>query len=387
LAKIGIDARMMGTLHAGIGRYVFELARHMVRQHSEHEYFLFYNSKNFLPQELEEFKKFKHVSLVPVPIRHYSIMEQLKFASILDKYNLDLVHFPNFNVPLLYKKPFITTIHDVVHHKISGHKKSRLLHFLAYKKIIEHAAVGSKAIITVSNYSKKDIAGTFRVPEGKIKVIYEGTSLPHLPDVKFVEEVKKRYLLDKPYFLFVGTLERKKNVVHLTRGFDELVKKHGTDMLLVLAGRVDRHYPEIKHHAMDIKNRERLVFTGYVEDDELVALYNGAYAFVSASQHEGFGLPGVEAMKYGLPLVVSNIDVFNEVYDNAAVFFNANDPKDIAEKLHLVAKDSQFHRQLQLNSVKRSELFSWEQAADETMKIYEEAMSNGHPSDHKIIVD
>ena len=175
-------------------------------------------------------------------------------------------------------------------------------------------------------------------------------------------------------FRSVGVLERKKNIKSLTRGLDVLLKKYRHDIDLVLAGKEDKHYPEVKYKALDIKYRDHLVFTGYVSDEELSALYRGAHAFVSASLHEGFGLPGVEAMKYGLPLAVSNLEVFNEVYDNAAIYFNPLDPEDIAEKLHLLAQDVQFHQQLQVNSLRRSELFDWKKAAEETIEIYRQVI-------------
>jgi glycosyltransferase involved in cell wall biosynthesis len=367
---IGIDARMMGTEHGGIGRYIFEVVSRVVRQDPTNSYVVFYNPLASSEIEIRSFGNLVNVRLVPVPIRHYSIGEQTRFYWLLKKYNFDLVHFPNFNVPLLYDRPFVVTIHDIVHHKISGHKKSRWLQFYAYKKIIEHAAKNSKKIITVSEYSKRDIAGVFQVPHEKISVTYEGTALPETASPLLVDKVKKYFLLEKPYLLFVGTLERKKNVVQLSRGFDVLIKKYGHDVDLVIAGKIDKHYPEIKHKALDIKNNTRVIFTGYVEDEELVALYHGAQAFVSASLHEGFGLPGVEAMKSGLPLIVSNIEVFNEIYDNAAVYFDPNDPNDIAEKMNIVVKDQQFRSQLSVHSRARSQLFDWDRTAAETLKVF-----------------
>jgi glycosyltransferase involved in cell wall biosynthesis len=247
---------------------------------------------------------------------------------------------------------------------------------LAYKKIIQSAADRAKFIITVSDYSKRDIAKLLCQPAEKIFVIYEGANLrTDVSDAK-LSAIKKTYMLKRPYFLFVGVLERKKNIVNLTRGFDAFIKKYGLDMDLVIAGKTDKHYPDIKHHALDIKAGDRLVFTGYVDDADLSALYKGAYAFVSASLHEGFGLPGAEATQFGLPLIVSNIAVFNEVYDNAAVYFNPLDPEDIAEKMHLVVKDTAFCEQLRQHSLKRGMLFDWKQTAEQTLGIYKTAIAD-----------
>ena len=117
------------------------------------------------------------------------------------------------------------------------------------------------------------------------------------------------------------------------------------------------------------------MFTDFVADADLSALYQGAYAFVTASLHEGFGLPGVEAMQFGLPVLASNTEVFNEVYDNAAIYFDPSDPADIAEKMALIARDTKFHAEMQQKCAKRSTLFSWEQAAASTLKVYDQAFS------------
>ncbi|HYV33322.1 MAG TPA: glycosyltransferase family 1 protein, partial [Candidatus Limnocylindria bacterium] len=224
--------------------------------------------------------------------------------------------------------------------------------------------------------SKKDIASFLQVQFEKIKVTYEGASLNSDVSNEKVKEVKNRYLLKRPYFLFVGVLERKKNLINLTRGFDYFLQKYKLNMDLVVVGKSDSHYPEIKHKAMDIRHTNNLVFTGPVEDSELEALYKGAYAFTSASLHEGFGLPGVEALGFGLPLLVSNLDVFNEIYDNAAVYFNPLDPQDIGEKMNLLARDKLFYEQLSLKSHQRAQIFSWDKCAKETLEVYKHILSS-----------
>lgn len=373
--KIGIDLRIFGISHGGIGRYCQELFPRILELDSNNLYYLFINGKNVIQNDLEVFKKYKNAFIIDTGSRHYSLSEQTSFLWILNKYNLDLVHFPNFNVPVMYKKPFVVTIHDMVHHKIGGAKKSHLIHFFAYKKVIEFAAKKSKKIITVSQYSKNDIANIFGIDRNKIEVTYEAGSLNSDVRQEAVDKIKKSYLLNKPYFLFVGVLERKKNIVSLTRGFDLFLQKYKIDMDLVIVGKTDKHYPEGKHKALDIKNSDHLVLTGAVEDRELVALYKGAYAFTSASLHEGFGLPGVEAMAFGLPLLVSNISVFNEVYDNAALYFNPLDPDDIAEKMNLLVRDTEFYKQIKEKSFARGQLFDWQKTAKETLKIYQQILS------------
>jgi glycosyltransferase involved in cell wall biosynthesis len=368
--NIGLDLRLYGFKHGGIGRYCKELFPRILAMDKQNTYFLFVNEKEREELQADLKQPANNVQIIPCNIRHYSLGEQLSFYRVLNKYNLDLVHFPNFNVPILYKKPFVVTIHDMVHHKIGGAKKSHLVHFMAYKKVIENAGQKAKKVITVSQASKKDIADYLQLPPEKIQVIYEGNSLKTEVEQTLVDRVKKSYLISRPYFLFVGVLERKKNIVNLTRGFDYFLQKYKANMDLVIVGKTDSHYPEIKHHALDIKHSNHLVFTSAVDDWELRALYKGAYAFISASLHEGFGLPGVEALGFGLPLLVSNISVFNEIYDNAALYFNPLDPEDIGEKLNLLVRDGQFYEQFSQKSFERAQLFDWNKAAQETLGIY-----------------
>ena len=148
--RIGIDARIFGTQHGGIGRYCQKLLPQIFELDKFNQYFIFFNRRMVNLDELSVFDKFANARLIEANIRHYSIGEQVRFHRLLNKYNLDLVHFTNFNVPVLYKRPFVVTIHDMVHHKIGGAKKSHWLHFQAYKKIIENAGKQARLIITVS---------------------------------------------------------------------------------------------------------------------------------------------------------------------------------------------------------------------------------------------
>lgn len=360
-------------MNAGIGRYVFELLKNILELDRQNSYVVFYHPGNTSAKDVAALRKFPNTELVAAPYRHYSLAEQVLFPRLLNRHNLDLVHFPNFNVPVRYRRPYVVTIHDMVHHKISGHKKSRLVYFYGYKYVIQKAADRALKVITVSEAAKKDIMELLKVPEEKVAVIYEAPFLPKSNE-ESVSKVKQEFLLDRPYFLFVGTLERKKNVTGLAKGFQRFLEKYRLDMDLVVAGKPDPHYPEIKFDALAAVNPKRIVFTGFVSDETLTALYQGAFAFTTASLHEGFGLPGVEAMQFSLPVLASDTPVLNEVYDNAAIYFDPLNPEDIAEKMRLVAQDEQFYRQMQERGMARYLLFSWEKTAEETLALYSSAL-------------
>ncbi len=364
--RIGLDLRMAGNEY-GIGRYSFELAQKIVAEDTNNQYV-------FFVRDLDRFLKAgfnnkKNVQLVKADFRHYSWEEQMKFPDLIQSYDLDLMHFMNFNVPLSYNRPYVVTIHDMVHHRLPGNKPSRFLHRLAYRKVIEHAAKAAKQIITVSNFSKKEIVELLKVPAEKIKVVYEA-AIPVPVTDSDIAEVRQLYAITKPYVIFVGVMERKKNIIALAQAFDILKDKYKLNIQMVMAGKIDQHYPEVVDQAQKIKYRRDLIFTGIVTDKEKYALYKGATAFVSASLFEGFGLPGVEAMGLGLPLVVSNTEVFNEVYDNGAIYFDPNDPEDIAQKIYLLVSDDKYRQLVANQGFTRAQNFSWENAAKETIEIY-----------------
>ncbi len=209
----------------------------------------------------------------------------------------------------------------------------------------------------------------YKIPSGKITVIYEA-AIPKPVTDSDVAEVRQIYAVRKPYIIFVGVMERKKNIVNLAKGFDMLKDRYQLNIQMVLAGKADPNYPEVITEAQKIKYRKDLVFTGVISDKEKYALYKGAIAFISASMFEGFGLPGVEAMGLGIPLIVSNTEVFNEVYDNGAIYFDGNDPEDIAQKINLLLTDEKYRKLIANNAYARAQYFSWETAAKQTIDVY-----------------
>lgn len=380
MIRIGFDFRLGGTGNAGIGRYSFEVLHNLIQEvvkaglAEEYKFFVFYHPQNSDSKNLAELKKLG-AELVEANYRHYSLSEQVVFPRLLNRYQLELIHFPNFNVPIFYRGAYVVTVHDVVHHVLSGHKKSRYHKFLAYKLIINQAVNRAKKVITVTEAAKQEIIELLNVPADKIVVTYEAPNR-YADEVPPFEPIAKQFLLSRPYLLFVGTLERKKNLVNLALGFDRLLTRYKYDLDLVIAGKTDAHYPEIREQMLNIKHRNNMVFTGFVSDSVQAALYQNAFAFVTASMHEGFGLPGLEAMEYGLPVAAANTDVLNEVYDNAAVFFDGTDPDDIAEKIHLLVSDQPFYELMQARSLARSQKFDWRRTARQTFRVYNQVLES-----------
>lgn len=374
--RIGIDFRLAGTKHGGIGRYILEVVKQFLTMNFSDELFIFYHAEaQTLVEELQAFAPHnRQVKWIPVNIRHYSVAEQLILPRILNKYRLDIMHFPNFNVPVQYKGKFIVTIHDLIHHKLGGVKKSNWLHFRAYKYIMKHAVMASQKIITVSHASKADIVNEYAVPANKVQVIYEAPFPPQEFTSEQASELKQRYLMDNPYFLFVGVKQRNKNLPKLCEAFNLFIQHTQLKFDLVMAGKKDSHYPEISQACLKVC-KNQLIFIEHFTDVDLEILYQNAFAFVSASGFEGFGLPGLEAMSRGLPLAVSNLPVFNEIYENGAIYFDPENIFEMAECFKILANDLPYYNQIREVGLKRAKQFSWQKCAEETWKQYENILT------------
>jgi glycosyltransferase involved in cell wall biosynthesis len=361
---------MYSSHFTGIGRYVYELTDHLFRIDHKNNYVLFFNEP--------EYSKFKsdrpNVKKVLVNASHYSLGEQTRFLRVLNKENLDLMHFTHFNAPVFYRRPSVVTIHDLTLSFFPGKKMASHLHRFAYHLTIKSAVKKAKRIITVSLNTKKDLQRLLKTPSEKISVIYEGVheKFKPLADSDFIREIKNKYRLDKPYLLYTGVWRSHKNLPNLIKAFQILKKDYDFEGTLVITGRQDPLYaPEIIDHAVALEVDDDVVFTGMVPEEEIVPLYNGALAYVFPSFYEGFGLSPLEAMQCGIPVVVSSSSCIPEVCGpENALYFDPKDPQDIADKTWQVITDPALRRQLIQNGLNHVKKFSWQKMAKETLAVY-----------------
>lgn len=360
--KIGIDCRLWNE--TGVGRYIRNLVLNLQKLDKESEYVLFVLSKDYdlIISQLSSFNS----HLVKADIRWHTLKEQIGFPKILNKENLDLMHFPYFSVPIFYNKPFVVTIHDLIqNHYASGRASTLPFPFyhikrIAYQKILNHAINKSKKIIVPLMSVKKDLTSTLNVVDSKIVITQEGFDL-NITKGKVSERVSS--FSQAPYFLYVGNAYPHKNLKILIEGF-KILK---TNAKLLLVGKKDFFYNRLEKDGV-----ENIIFLHDVKDSELFHLYSHSIAVVSASFMEGFGLVPLEALGAGAIPVVSNIPAFREVCGDLAIYFNPKDKNDIAEKLVLA---------LNLTPEKREKIkekakdllkkFSWEKMTKETLEIYE----------------
>lgn len=371
--KIGIDARFYSSSFTGIGRYVYELIDNILKLDQRNQYVLFFNSP--------EFEKFspprKGVTKILADSPHYSLKEQWHFWRLLQKENLDLMHFTHFNAPILYRRPSIVTIHDLTLNLHPGKKMASGLHRLAYTLTIRSIINRSKRVITPSEHTRQDIVKHFNIESDKIAVIREGvsSSFHKISDTNIVKEFREKIGLTKPYILYTGVWRSHKNLVNLIKAFAILKHTHHFPGWLVITGKEDPWYPEVKQTVRDESLEGEVRFTGLVPDEDLVLLYNGASVFVLPSLYEGFGLPALEAFACGIPVCASHISSLPEICADAAEYFNPNNPNDMASKIAMVYNDPAKIYAMVKRGLERIKDFSWERMAEETLKIY-----NVHPN-------
>ncbi|MDO8621222.1 MAG: glycosyltransferase family 1 protein [Candidatus Levybacteria bacterium] len=367
--RIGIDCRLWNE--SGVGRYTRNLVLNLVKIDRKNTYTLFVLSKD--REEILKQVQNDKFQIVKADIRWHTLREQIKFPSILNKENLDLVHFPYFSIPIFYNKPFVITIHDLIINHFPTGKASTLplpfygLKILGYKYIIRKAAKNARKIITVSNATKEEIIDHLGVDRDKVVVTYEGVDT-RISNFKF-----KISNLKKPYFLSVGNAYPHKNIERLIDAFSGLRQN---DTKLILVGKENFFYKRLKEKVAKMKLEKNILFFGEATDEELSQLYKNALALVMPSLMEGFGLPALEAMENRCLVLASDIPSLKETCGDAAIYFDPYNIKDIARKMEDVYLNNIYYLSEKIKKgFARTKLFSWEKMAKETLNVYNEVLS------------
>lgn len=377
--RIGIDARFYGSVGKGLGRYVQKLIENLEKVDKKNQYFVFLLKENF-----DEFTpKNKNFKKVLADYRWYTFSEQINMPKILNQYDLDLVHFPHFNVPIFYRKKFIITIHDLILLHFPTLKGTKLnpffywFKFLIYKLVIGNAIRRAKKVITVSNFSKKDILKNYSfLKKDKVTVTYESCDLSKNNKNINNEEKLKKYGIIKPYLLYVGNAYPHKNLNKLIDSwkiFLEKIKKTSVTKKmphLVLVGRKDHFYNKLLEEICD-KKIKNIIVTGFIKDDDLGSVYLGATAYIFPSLYEGFGLPPLEAMEKGIPVISNYHGCMREILGKSAYYFDGKDRASMTSAMEKVFFDLSL-RKILINKGRKQVLkYSWRKMAQETKEIYE----------------
>jgi len=375
--NIGIDARMYSDAFTGIGRVNHEVIQRIVVAKPEWKFVLFMNDPQFDEYEFPE-----NTTKVRVNAGYYTYAEQIKFIKILLSYDLDLMHFTNFNMPVLYPRPFVVTIHDLIITIFNKAKPSPWYYFgsqfyrAAYRMVMGTAALRSKQIIAVTENTKQDILEHYpSIKPEKITVAYNAVDNTFAPQTDAEHDrVRQKYNLPQRFLLYVGNWSQHKNVAGLVEAFAKLTKNEAYhDVHLVITGKSNPRYPEVLDTIKKLRLQGRVHTVGHVPFNDLVALYSGASAHVHASLYEGFGIMSLEAMACGTPTIVSNTSALPEVCGDAAEYFDPRDTKSIVKAIKNVLGDDNRAEELIQKGHRRVRDFSWDDCADTVLRVYENA--------------
>ncbi len=350
---------------ASTGRYARSLVKHLQSIDNVNEYIILLLKKDY-DQWIPESPNFTKMLC---PYEDYTVGEQVGLKKMIDDLKPDLVHFTMTQQPIFYRGKVVTTMHDLTLLRFNNPSKNMFIYQvqkIIYGMVCRIVAKKSVKIITPTSYVKTDVAAYTKVESAKINTIYEGSS--------FINDRPKKVgdLSGKKFIMYVGRPNPHKNLERLIEAF-KIVRESHPDLHLVLAGAKDSLYERI--HARYSGTTPNLYFTDYVSDGELRWLYENCMAYIFPSLSEGFGLPGLEAMSHGAPVVSSNATCLPEVYGDAALYFDPYDIDDMADKIERVVTSLSDRNTLIKRGKKQSELYSWKKMAIETLAIYKSILN------------
>ncbi|MFN2456983.1 MAG: glycosyltransferase family 4 protein [Chitinophagaceae bacterium] len=346
----------------GYGYFIKEVFGRLAVQYPEHQfYYLFdrpYDTELHFPQNVTPL-------VVPPPARHpilWKYWYDVKIPRILKKIKADVFVSPDGFCSLTTGVPQCLVLHDLGFlHYPEAYKK---MHALYYKRFTGKFLRKADTVATVSETSKNDILQNYRISPDKIDVIYSAAKEVFQPlDIQQQAAVKEKYTEGKEYLIYAGAIHPRKNLINLLKAFSIFKKRQRSNMKLVLTGRLAWKNKEFLNLLDSYKFKTDVILTGYVEEAEILKLIGAAYALVYPSRFEGFGLPVLEAMKCNVPALTTIHTSMQEVAKDAALYFNATDPQDIADKLMLIYKDENLRKQLIERGSTISKKYSWQRTA------------------------
>jgi glycosyltransferase involved in cell wall biosynthesis len=364
--KVAIDARKLHDF--GIGTYIRNLLRHVARMDSENEYVLLCQEPDLgIGAQLGP-----NFRTVREPSPNYSIREQIHVPWVLLRERPDVFHAPHYVLPPAIRCPSVVTIHDTIHLTFPQYLPNKLAYAYA-RASMWAAAHRSHRILTVSEASKRDILRFFPVPPEKVVVVHNAIDerFSREPRPEDVERVRERFQLQRRFVLYVGNIKPHKNLERLIEAFHGLRRDHDDLTLLIIGDQISK-YPALRRAVHQHKLHKHVRFLGYLPDDTLAILYRLTSVFVFPSLYEGFGLPPLEAMASGAPVVTSNVSSLPEVTGDAAVLVDPYDVGAIESGMRRVLTDPALAAEMRRKGLLRAREFSWERSVAKTWEVYKE---------------
>lgn len=368
--KIVIDGRWIKQ--TGIGRYVEETLRGVLDRDQSDQYVLMVR-----PEDRDRLDyKADNLALVDAPEPWFTFREQTSFWWRLRKQKADLMHFTNFDFPLLYRGRFVITIYDLTLLEFKNVNRKKMLPFYYHFKdmvmrfVLRSGVKRSELIIVPTEYVKDGLIKKFGIPSRKLVVTSAAAEMPYKrPRVDLL-----KFGINKPYLLYVGNAYPHKNLERLIIAFGKLITEYMLDYQLVIAGRKDHFHERLEGEVAAVRLDDRVIFTDYVSDAELAGLYKKASLYVFPSLSEGFGLPALEAMSYGVPVACSDATCLPEVAGEAAEYFDGKDEGEMAKVMAAVLASKERQDILVERGYEQVKKFSWAATAELTHKAYLRAL-------------
>ncbi len=369
--RIGINTRfLLSSKMEGFGWYTYEVVKRMVETHPEHEFVFFFDRP--FDEKFVFGKNVTPVVLFP-PARHPLLFVwwfEHSIRKALKKYQIDVFYSPDGYLSLKSPVPQIGVIHDLnFEHHPEDIPKSPLSYLRKYFPKFAKKAVH---ILTVSDYSKQDIVKCYGISPSKITTAWNGASESFVPlNTAEIEAVQEEQTDGRPYFIFVGAIHPRKNVGRLIEAFGKFAQvNHEIDLLIVGESLWSNKASSIPEVSEELKKRIR--FSGHVSLNVLNKLMGAAFALAYIPYFEGFGIPLVEAMRCGIPIISGNLTCLPEVAGDAAIYVNPFDTDEVSKAMIYLASDEQKHAELASRSLERSTLFSWDYTAEATWNVISE---------------
>jgi len=368
--RIGIDMSSLSDDKTGVGYYAVNLVKAIGKADSSNMYFLYIREKYF--QCFSDLGSNFTRKIIPDSRRYNLPKTQISLAYSIWKDKLDLFYSPAFFIPFICLCRSVITIHDLTH--VVFPEKQMKKHLFVFNSLLPYSIKRSSRIVADSMNTKKDIIRVFKVPEEKIRVVYAaaGDSFRPIKDEKAIARIKQKYGISSDYILFVGTIEPRKNIISLIQAYSLLKKNKPVDYKLVIVGKKGWMYSEVFNTVKELNLSEEIIFTYYTPEEDMVGLYNGAKVFVYPSLYEGFGLPPLEAMACGVPVITSNVSSLPEVVGDAAIMVNPADINQLAESISRVINDEELRRKMIERGLERARMFSWGKTAKEIIECFKE---------------
>ncbi|MBI5037793.1 MAG: glycosyltransferase family 4 protein [Candidatus Kerfeldbacteria bacterium] len=377
--KIGIDCRTilnpkLGE-RAGVGHYTYNLVKHLLRIDKTNTYYLYFDHRIMDTGEFSQ----ANVHIKQLPFSQYNkflpfAYSHMLISAYLLKHNLDVFHSPITSVPLTYPKKTVVTVHDLAIYKNPAWFPSQIF---STRLLVPRAVSTADHIIAVSESTKQDLKELFNVPSRKVTVTHEGVDVRPVRVHNTKIDSLDRFKLGKRFIFFMGTLEPRKNVSALLRAYKKFLESDArypkvsfAQYQLVLAGAKGFKHEEIFDLIRQLKLQRQVKYLGYVTHNQKIALMKRAACFAFPSSYEGFGLPVLEAMALGTPVITSNVSSLPEIAGKAALLVNPENDQEIARALQKLLSDPSLQKRLGLVGEKQAARFSWDEVARKTLVVY-----------------